>query len=220
MYCSCIFNRIAIDQLSRDSPPRTSAAALSAAVDSRKLIEDTPNIRRNQARSNKPRQTPAALREGARGRGFSQRSRLPRISSLSFCSSGEGVWGRGASLREAASSPRVPHVFLLCTSAAALSAAVDSINKQKTAPTFRRNQLRRSTQLKRQPLFGREREGGASLREAASLAYPHFRSALRERGSGGETLLSEKRPLPQSSPRPSFAGIFLRVSNETSYRFG
>ena len=56
---------------------------------------------------------------------------------------------------------------------------------------------------KRQPLFGREREGGASLREAASLAYPHFRSALRERGSGGEALLTEKRPLPQSSPRPS-----------------
>ena len=37
----------------------------------------------------------------------------------------------------------------------------------------RRNQLRRSTHPKRQPLFGREREGGASLREAASLAASH-----------------------------------------------
>ena len=58
-----------------------------------------------------PSQTPAALREGARGRGFSQRSRLPRkfrMSPISSCSSGEGVWGRGASLREAASSPESP----------------------------------------------------------------------------------------------------------------
>ena len=52
--------------------------------------------------------TPAALREGARGRGFSQRSRLPRIPRtflIPSYSSGEGVWGRGASLREAASPP-------------------------------------------------------------------------------------------------------------------
>ena len=38
------------------------------------------------------------------------------------------------------------------------------------APPLRRNHLCRSHQVKRQPLFGREREGGASLREAASLA--------------------------------------------------
>ena len=38
-----------------------------------------PTLRRNQASKNVPSQTPAALREGARGRGFSQRSRLPRI---------------------------------------------------------------------------------------------------------------------------------------------
>ena len=51
--------------------------------------------------------------------------------------------------------------------------------------------------------FGREREGGASLREAASLAYPArslFPATLRERGSGGEALLLEKRPLPQNLP--------------------
>ncbi len=45
-------------------------------------------------------------------------------------------------------------------SAAALSAAVDAIKLIRNAPTFRRNQLCRSSQLKRQPLFGREREEG------------------------------------------------------------
>ena len=62
---------------------------------------------------------------------------------------------------------------LLCRmSAAALSAAVDAIISQKAASTFRRNPLRSNNHPKRQPLFGREREGGASLREAASLASP------------------------------------------------
>ena len=45
-------------------------------------------------------------------------------------------------------------------SAAALSAAVDSIKLIRNAPNFRRNQLCRRSQLERQPLFGREREGG------------------------------------------------------------
>ena len=63
-------------------------------------------------------------------------------------------------------------------SAAALSAAVDSLKPIGDSPTYRRNQLRRSAQPKRQPLFGREREGGASLREAASLAYPYVRPSL------------------------------------------
>ena len=172
VYCSCIFNRIAIDQLSCDSPPRTSAAALSAAVDSINKQKTAPTLRRNRLRRS---------------------TQLKR--HLLFGREGSG--GRGASLREAASPPRAPHVFLRCMSAAALSAAVDSINKQKTAPTLRRNRLRRSTQLKRHPLFGREGSGGrgASLREAASPPRaPHVPS--------------------------SFAGIFLRVSNETSYRFG
>ena len=45
-----------------------------------------------------------------------------------------------------------------------------------------------SSQPKRQPLFGREREGGASLREAASLAYPV--SCLHPRGGDGEFVVA------------------------------
>ena len=58
--------------------------------------------------------------------------------------------------------------------AAALSAAVTITPKQENAPTH---------------------HGRTSQKESASL----FPAALRERGSGGEALLSEKRPLPQRS---------------------
>ena len=64
------------------------AAALSAAVTATKPIGDTPN---SQAETTK------------------KKSRTPNAS----CSSGEGVWGGGASLREAASSPESrPHKSL------------------------------------------------------------------------------------------------------------
>ena len=59
--------------------------------------------------------------------------------------------------------------------AAALSAAVTTTKQQETALTFRRNQLRRNVP-------------------------PQAPAALRERGSGGEVLFSEKRPLPQNLP--------------------
>ena len=54
--------------------------------------------------------------------------------------------------------------------AAALSAAVTTTKPIEDAPPFRRNQLRKMSQPKRQPLFGKEGSGGrgASLREAAS----------------------------------------------------
>ena len=52
-------------------------------------------------------------------------------------------------------------------------------------PTLRRNQLRRTTHPKRPPLFGREREGGASLREAASLAIPLSFHKLMVNGADG-----------------------------------
>ena len=74
-------------------------------------------------------------------------------------------------------------------SAAALSAAVDSTKLIKGAFTLRRNQAGRTAPLERQPLFGREREGGASLREAASLAYlAHFPLLFeRERREGKDS---------------------------------
>ena len=63
-------------------------------------------------------------------------------------------------------------------------------------PTLRRNQLRRNTQLKRQPLFGREGAGGrgASLREAASppSSVPHPTS--HGEGARGRGLLYREAP--------------------------
>ena len=61
------------------SPCRMVAAALSAAVTTTKQQEPAPNSQAESTPKNRASQTPAALREGARGRGFSQRSRLPRI---------------------------------------------------------------------------------------------------------------------------------------------
>ena len=58
---------------------RQVAAALSAAVTTTKPIGEAPNSQAEPTMQKQPRQTPAALREGARGRGVSQRSRLPRI---------------------------------------------------------------------------------------------------------------------------------------------
>ena len=54
------------------------AAALPAAVTTTKIIGDAPTFQAEATMQNRTPQTPAALREGARGRGFSQRSRLPR----------------------------------------------------------------------------------------------------------------------------------------------
>ena len=65
------------------------------------------------------------------------------------------------------------HVLARRTSAAALSAAVDSTKQQETAPTS-------------------QAEPPMQKRTSQTPA------ALRERGSGGEALLSEKRPLPQN----------------------
>ena len=54
---------------------------------------------------------------------------------------------------------------------AALSAAVTTTPKQGNVPNSHGAQVRRNARAYSQLLFGREREGGASLREAASLAY-------------------------------------------------
>ena len=96
-------------------------------------------------------------------------------------SSGEGGWGRGASLREAASPPESSPRHLYRTVAAALSAAV-------TTPK----------------LIG---DRPNSQAEPTSQKSPtRTPAALRERGSGGEALLSEKRPLPQNLLQDIFSG--------------
>ena len=55
------------------------AAALSAAVTITPKQGTAPNSHGRTSREERTSLFPAALREGARGRGFSQRSRLPRI---------------------------------------------------------------------------------------------------------------------------------------------
>ena len=70
--------------------------------------------------------------------------------------------------------------------AAALSAAVTTTKLQEIAPTS---------------------HGRASREEKSSL----FPATLRERGSGGEALLLEKRPLPQKPPPRLIERLFLCV---------
>ena len=94
---------------------RTSAAALSAAVDTTKLIRDNRHL--------------------TGGTNFEEAS-PPNASR----SSGEGVRGRGASLREAASPPE-SCLSLPRTSVAALSAAVDITKLMRDTPPHRRNHL-------------------------------------------------------------------------------
>ena len=58
-------------------------------------------------------------------------------------------------------------------SAAALSAAVDSYNFNGEHTHFQAEPILQKNYPQRQPLSGREREGEAFLRKAASLALPH-----------------------------------------------
>ena len=82
----------------------------------------------------------------------------------------------GGSAREALLAkkrpPRIPPRPPRRMSAAALSAAVDSTNSQETAPNSQGHTVRKKKQCNPQPFFGWEREGGASCKEAASLAFP------------------------------------------------
>ena len=86
------------------------AAALSAAVTITPKQENAPNSHGHTSWKEKTSLFPAALREGARGRGFSQRSRLPRIPRVPL-SSGGGP-GEGLLFREAASPGITPQTSL------------------------------------------------------------------------------------------------------------
>ena len=154
MYCSCIFNRIAIDQLSRDSPPRMSAAALSAAEDSINKQKTAPTLRRNQLRRN------------------TSLKRHPLFGR-------EGSGGRGASRREAASPPEFP------------TSSYAARPRRLCQPPWTQ-----SISRKPQPL-----SGGTGSEEAPNS---NAIRSLGERGLGGERGFSQRSSLsPQSSPRPS-----------------
>ena len=74
--------------------------------------------------------------------------------------------------------------------------------------------LQKKRQAYSQLLFGREREGGASLREAASLAYPQY-PFLSSEGGPGEGLLFREAASPGVLPLlPSglVAGAFAFVA--------
>ncbi len=87
----------------RRAPPRTVAAALSAAVISTKQQETAPTSQAEPSQQNRTSRTPHALRErGSGGEALLSRSGLsPRISYTS--SLREGARGRGLLVKEAPS---------------------------------------------------------------------------------------------------------------------
>ena len=93
---------------------RKSAAALSAAVDTTNSQEIAPTLQAEPPPQKQPTPTPAALREGARGRNFSQRSCLPRNPRIvPYVSLREGVRGRVLLYREALSPRKTSHPTLM-----------------------------------------------------------------------------------------------------------
>ncbi len=111
------------------------------------------------------------------GRGrFSERSASPP-APLSRRAAGVRV-GAFCEVGSACELGRSPISLVVVT--AALSAAVTTTPKQGNVPNS---------------------HGHASPKKESSL----FPATLRERGSGGEALLLEKRPLPQRSPTPVFS---------------
>ena len=99
--------------------------------------------------------------------------------------------------------------YLLCRmSAAALSAAVDTIISQESPLTFRRSHLNRSSPPKCQLLFGRGPGGGASLREAASPGVPSYCNSCRMSAaalSAAVDVIISRKPLLLSGGTPSAA---------------
>ncbi len=64
-------------------------------------------------------------------------------------------------------------------------------------PTLRRNQLRRSNQLQRQPLFGREGSGGERrFSQRSGLSPQNLPTISSSEGGPGEGLLAKKPPPP------------------------
>ena len=115
-------------------------------------------------------------------------------------SSGEGVWGRGASLREAASPPASPTISRKQV-AAALSAAVTTTKPQGTAPTSQAEPSKRKgatqtpTALRERGVWG---ERGFSQR--SRLSPQRLPSQSLRKGVRGRTLLYREAFSPANHP--------------------
>ena len=72
-----------------------------------------------------------------------------------------------------------------CKVAAALSAAVTTTQSIGDASSLQAEPTMQKHPLKRQPLSGREREGGAFLRKAASLASSSYKCSYTKTELGG-----------------------------------
>ncbi len=153
------------------------AAALSAAVTATKPIGDRPH---SQAGPTK------------------KKSRTLNASR----SSGEGVWGGGASLREAASSPESPsqnkkYQMKRWQVAAALSAAVTATKPigdrphAQAEPTKKKSRTPNASRSSGEGVWG----GGASLREAASSPESPFKNKnpLPSMQNGSGTMAAYRR---------------------------
>ena len=112
--CESPFRKPSLPAYKLVSYPQASilvAAALSAAVTTTKSVGDAAPTLRGLRRSTGNAQAYSQLLFGREREGGAslRESRLPRTVPRTFpipsYSSGEGVWGRGASLREAASPP-------------------------------------------------------------------------------------------------------------------
>ena len=78
--------------------------------------------------------------------------------------------------------------------AAALSAAVTTTQQQETAPTLRRNRLRRSIPAKRQPLFGRGGLGERRFSQRSASPPESPPPSSLEEGARGRGLFYRKGP--------------------------
>ena len=114
------------------SPHRQVAAALSAAVTTTKFIGNRPHL---------------AWAHKSKG----------SVKPIPSYSSGEGVWGRGASLREAASPPASPQKRLLRREREGGDFSIRKVPSLATLPInpLRRSVLRRGSLRWRDPWRGR-----------------------------------------------------------------
>ena len=160
-------------RMTEDTPhPRTSAAALSAAVDSTKSIGDAPDSQAEPTPKKHP--NPSASRSSGGER--------------------EG----GASLREAASLRNTPHVRGGSVSRRGLNQVY-----RKRAQLSGGTNSEETSQPERQPLFGREREGGASLREAACpRRTARIAPTSLQEGARGRALLAVREAPSRSTLVP------------------